>query len=266
MASVSIIMGVYNAEKYLEPAIESILNQTYRDFEFVICDDGSTDKTKEIVKNYVQRDQRIVWIENTANKGLGFSLNKCIDVSKGKYLVRMDGDDISTQNRVEKLVKLMDENPQYAVIGSGMILFDEAGEWGKSNPILKPNKMQVFKGPAVAHATTIMNASIIKKIGGYNSECDKYHAEDYDLWCRLVEADQSIMSTPDLLYKCRWDKVEYYKRRKVAYLIGYANLKFYWSKRFKMGFPGLLHCSITYVKAIIPSGIKKMYHQARLKK
>src|SRR5699024_2482214 len=128
------IMGVYNASKYIELAIESILKQSYTDFEFIICDDGSTDDTLRKLKEAEKNDSRIKIIENNSNSGLGYTLNRCIQSANGKYLVRMDGDDISTKDRIKKLVELAEENPKYPVIGSAMILFDDEQEWGKTKP------------------------------------------------------------------------------------------------------------------------------------
>lgn len=265
MTKVSVIMGVYNGANYLEESINSIINQTFKNFEFVICDDGSEDNSLSIIENKAQLDSRIKVLKNTSNKGLGYSLNECIKVSQGKYLVRMDSDDISVENRIEKLVQSLEERPEYAVLGSGMILFDNYEEWGVTTPIEFPNREQIFKGPAVAHATTIMNRKVIEEIGLYNTLADKYRVEDYDLWCRLAEAGYKIMNTNDCLYKCRWDREEYYKRRKLKHLMGYARYKFYWNKRLGFGFKGYLHSTFVVLKAIAPSFIKKKYHRLKLK-
>lgn len=264
MPKVSIIMGVFNVSKFVEEAIRSIVEQTYNDWEFIICNDGSTDETASIVKKWAKKDKRIVFIENVENMGLGFSLNRCIEIAKGEYLVRMDGDDISNENRIGKLIETAFLNPNYTVIGSGMILFDEKGEWGKTKPIEFPNKMQIFKGPAVTHATTIMKTQIIRKVGGYNPACDSCRIEDYDLWCRLAENNYLIMSIPDLLYKCRWDQVSYYKRRKISYLIGFAKLKLFWANRLELGLKGQIHSGIIFIKAFVPSFIKRFYHKQKL--
>lgn len=264
MPKISVIMGAYNIEQYMHDAIESIINQTFSDWELIICDDGSTDNTFKILKEYEKKDSRIKVLKNDNNYGLAYSLNKCIQVSQGEYLARMDGDDISLPNRFEEQVKAMDNNPEYTVIGSDVILFDEEGDWSKSNYIEKPTLMDVFKGPAVAHPTTIMRAQTIKQIGGYNTETDKCHAEDYDLWCRLYEAGYKMMNLNSILFKYRWDKKNYYKRRKLKYLLGYVKLKCYWCHRLRIGLKGWTYCLITFVKAITPAFIKKVYHRKTL--
>ncbi|MFQ5456478.1 MAG: glycosyltransferase family 2 protein [Nitrospirota bacterium] len=105
---VSLIMGVYNGERYLKEAIGSILNQSLRDFEFIIINDGSTDKTREILEGY--NDERLTIIEQEENKGLTFSLNTAMDHVRGKYIARMDADDISLPERLEKQVKFLEDH------------------------------------------------------------------------------------------------------------------------------------------------------------
>ena len=116
-------MSVYNGEKYLAEAIKSILNQTYKNFEFIIVNDGSKDNSVEIIKNYMKKDNRIVLIDRE-NKGLPYSLNEGISIAKGQYIARMDADDISLSNRFEKQIKYMEEN-KIDVCGSYIKLFGD---------------------------------------------------------------------------------------------------------------------------------------------
>ena len=121
---VSVVMSVYNSEKYLPEAIESILNQTYTNFEFIIINDGSTDNSLRIIKEYANKDKRIIVISRE-NKGLIFSLNEGIEVSKGKYIIRMDADDISLPNRLKIQLDFMEKNKDIAICGTVAITFDE---------------------------------------------------------------------------------------------------------------------------------------------
>jgi len=113
---ISVIMSVYNGEKYLREAIESILNQTFRDFEFIIINDGSTDKTSEILSSY--NDPRIVIINNKRNIGLTKSLNKGLKMVKGEYIARQDADDVSLPERLERMVNFLDMNRDVGLLGS----------------------------------------------------------------------------------------------------------------------------------------------------
>ena len=123
---VSVIMGVYNCEKTVAESIESIINQTYDNWELIICDDASTDNTCAIVESYARKyGGKIFFLKNSANRRLAYSLNRCLEAAKGKYIARMDGDDISLPRRLEKQVLFLESHPEYALAGTAMIPFDE---------------------------------------------------------------------------------------------------------------------------------------------
>lgn len=122
---VSVLMPVYNGAQYLQEAIDSILGQTYKDFEFVIIDDGSTDESAVIIANNAAKDNRIVSLRNENNLGICVALNKGLDISKGEYIVRMDCDDISEQNRLEVQVAFMDSHPEFGLVGSKIRIFGD---------------------------------------------------------------------------------------------------------------------------------------------
>ena len=126
MPKLSVIMPAYNAEKYIGEAIESILNQTFTDFEFIIIDDGSSDHTADIIKGF--HDERIRFIQNEKNSGVANTLNKGLELSQGEYIARMDADDISLPARFEKQVAFMEANPDVAVVGCGIELFGMSHE------------------------------------------------------------------------------------------------------------------------------------------
>ena len=124
---VSVIMSVYNGEKYLSKAIESILNQSYRNFEFIIVDDASTDSSLEIINEYLKIDNRIIILSNNVNIGLGSSLNKAIQFSSGEFIARMDSDDISIPDRLEKQINYLLEHKNIHILGGDQIIIDERG-------------------------------------------------------------------------------------------------------------------------------------------
>ena len=125
MPKISVVMPAYNAEKYIGEAIESILNQTFKDFEFIIINDGSVDHTKEIIREY--NDPRIVLLENDKNRGIVLSLNKGLDAATGKYIARMDADDIATKDRLEKQLEFL-QVKSYDMVGCNAIKIDENGK------------------------------------------------------------------------------------------------------------------------------------------
>lgn len=193
-------MSVYNGEKYLAEAIESILNQTYKNFELIIINDGSKDNSVEIIKNYMKQDNRIVLIDRE-NKGLPYSLNEGISVAKGEYIARMDADDISLPIRLEKQIYYMQKNELY-VCGSYIKLFknnikEQTIEYPLNNEDIK---FSLLFFSCLAHPTVIFKKEVFEKIK-YN--VDYKVAQDYQLWCDIVNANFKIGNIPEVLLNYR---------------------------------------------------------------
>ncbi len=191
-------MSVYNAEKYLRDAIESILNQTFIDFEFLIINDCSTDNSKNIILSY--KDIRIKYIENEKNIGLTKSLNKGIDLAKGEFIARMDADDISMPQRFERQINFFTQNPEFALCGTSLIVMNEQNEqistWNYENNNLKE---RLFFGNYFAHSS-IMAKTIVFKEFMYNENL--YAAQDYFLWSQIALKYQ-VTNLSELLIKYR---------------------------------------------------------------
>ena len=128
---VSVIIAAYNCENVVGEAIEAILNQTYENWELIICDDASTDNTATVLEKYAQLDSRITVLRNPENKKAAYSRNRCIEAAKGEYIAIEDADDWSMPKRLEKQVKFLDENALFDFVGTGGISFDENGIWSK---------------------------------------------------------------------------------------------------------------------------------------
>ncbi len=160
---VSVVMSVYNGDLYLREAIESILNQTYTNFEFIIINDGSIDKSSEIIKEY--SDPRIKLIEHE-NQGLARSLNKGIRMSNGEYIARMDSDDISFPTRLDKQVHFLLDNPDYVVVGSKAIIIEKGGAeifYHESYTAWEDIKTRLIKNP-IFHSSAMFRKEIAKKV------------------------------------------------------------------------------------------------------
>ncbi len=181
---ISVIMPVYNGEKYLRQAMESILNQSFSDFEFIIINDGSTDRTEEIVKSY--NDPRIVYLKNERNLGLSRSYNKGIGACRGQYLARMDADDISAPNRFERQIQFLKKRPYVDIVGSSLTFIDEKGRkcgvWRRQLDHTDIKFSSLFSTPMIH--PTIMGKTEVFKSHLYNEEL--YNSEDYELWSRLL--------------------------------------------------------------------------------
>ncbi len=205
MPPITVLMSVYNAEKYLSDAIESILNQTFRNFEFLIINDGSTDRSIEILHKYAAADERIRLVNNETNKGLIACLNDGIEKSVGEYIARMDADDISLPYRLEKQYDFLEKHPNYVCVGCKSIMIDPHGEDLKVFPFYGGNEAIVKAmlngvGGAIIHPSAMIRKSTLLKSGGYNP--DFLHAEDMDLFLRLTELGL-VANIPEILFKYR---------------------------------------------------------------
>lgn len=192
---VSIIMSVYNSEDYLKEAIDSILGQTYANLEFIIIDDASTDRSLDIVKSY--NDKRILLIKNEVNIGLAASLNKGIEIARGKYIARMDSDDISQSNRIYEQVKYLENNPDILCYGSWARYFgDNMPRSLKIKHFLRlydtfrvPLKYEDIKASLLfwipfVHPTVMFNSALLRQNNLVYNPCLR-RAQDYELWSRL---------------------------------------------------------------------------------
>ncbi len=199
---VSIILPAYNCEKYITSSVASILEQVYDNFELIIVNDGSTDKTNEILSSL--NDQRIRILENHGNKGLIFSLNRAIDEAKGEYIARMDADDIAVNDRIEKQVHWLIHHPETDVAGTFIKIIDEKGnekaEWKLDRATASANSIRkaMVKENCLAHPTIMAKADVLKK---YKYATSQKNIEDYDLWLRILADGLVIEKLPQsLLY------------------------------------------------------------------
>ena len=186
MPTISVIMSVYNEEATIAEAIESVIAQTYTDWEFIIINDCSTDRTLEILKRYARQQDRIRILENRHNLGLAASLNKGIKAAQGKYIARMDGDDVSYRERLEKQVAFMKDNPIVDVLGAGAELIDENGKTlAYTNLPETHDKLSanIHKICPFFHSSVIMRKEFLEQSGGYNDRFRR--CQDFDLWSRM---------------------------------------------------------------------------------
>ena len=180
---VSVVMPVYNSQQFVGKAISSILKQSFRKFEFIIINDGSNDKSEEIILSF--KDERIIYVNNKKNLGLIASLNIGIQKSKGKYIARMDADDISLSSRFEHQVNFLNQNPGIGVCGSWYYSFP-------SFPLIKVKghsdseilRTVLLFSPCLCHPATMIRKKVLTENNLQYSENAK-HLEDYDLWVRM---------------------------------------------------------------------------------
>lgn len=199
MALASVLLPNYNNASFLKEAIDSVLNQSFTDFELVIIDDGSTDNSIEIIKSYA--DSRVILIEKEKNSGIVDSLNLGLKHCNKKYILRMDGDDISVPDRFEKLVTFMEKHPQIGVCSSSLQLFGALNEVRNVDRGSKRLKAGMIHGTTVPHAPCIMRTSILKE-NNIQYRNDHPHMEDYDLFFRMKNIT-NFENLKDILYLYR---------------------------------------------------------------
>lgn len=240
---VSVVMGIYNCEKTLKESMDSLLNQTYKSFEIILCEDGSKDNTLQIAKEYAQKyPQKVRLIQNKTNKGLAYSLNRCIEISTGEYIARMDADDIAYKDRLEKQMSYLESHPEYALVGSQAFLFNEDGIWGVRKTKNDPLKKDFLFGSQFIHPTIIIKKEILNQVGNYTVSKATLRAEDYDLFMRLYAAGFVGHNLEEILLNYREDTTTF-KRRAYKYRLDEAKVRYEGFKKMKLmpiGFPYVL--------------------------
>ena len=259
MARVAIIMGVYNGEKYVAKSIESILDQSFEDFELIICDDASTDSTVQILEKYAALDSRIRLIVNEKNHKLAYSLNKCIEMSDSEFVARMDDDDFSHRNRIEIQVKFLEQNPSYALVGTSCTLFDNNGKWGKKLYNGPRSRRDIFKRDTFIHPSVLMRRECIKRVGGYSTNIKYERVEDYELWVRLYAAGYIGYNLPDILLDY-YEDLSSYKKRKYKFRINEFVIKCEARKKLHLPLHYFLECFKPLLVGIIPAKIMIKIH------
>ena len=199
MPHISVLMPAYNSEKYIKEAIESILTQSFLDFEFIIINDGSTDETEFIIKKFT--DPRIKYIKNEINRGLIYTLNKGLELAQGKYIARMDADDISHPQRFQKQVDFLNVNLNVSLVGTAFSIIgtDKITHHPKVNDQIK---IKLLTDTSLAHPSVMfLKDDFLKKRLFYDPTC--INAEDYKLWTDVSIAGLKIANLDDVLLKYR---------------------------------------------------------------
>ena len=183
---ISVLMGIYNCASTLQEALDSLYAQTYQDFKIILCDDGSKDDTLKIAEENAKKHPNVVVIKNERNMGLNYTLNHCLEYADTEYCARMDGDDISLPTRFEKEINFLDEHPEYAVVSTPMIYFDENGEFRRGVVTEGEPKKEIFNnGSPFCHAPCMVRTEAYKAVGGYTVASKLLRVEDYHLWVKL---------------------------------------------------------------------------------
>lgn len=228
---VSVIIPAYNCEKYIEEAVESIENQEYKNIEIIICDDGSTDKTKDKINQLAKKYKNIIPLFNSKNLKIVKARNKCLEECNGEFITSQDADDYSEKSRLKIQVEFLKRHSEIGYVSCGMYKVDEKG---KKIGKVEFNEKQItdkdfVKGSPAAHAPTMFRREVLEKSNGYRDDKITRCIEDYDLFFRLQILGIKGYLLSDILYYYRQDnnfkkrrnykcRIDEYKIRKKYYI------------------------------------------------
>lgn len=260
---ISVIMGIYNSRSkdILKQALNSILNQTYRGFELIICDDGSTNDCIKWAKDICKDDKRVKFIENKQNKGLAYTLNYCLEEAKGEYIARMDDDDESHLDRFEKQMNFLDNNPEISLVGSNANLFDFNGEWGVLKYPEYIEKRDFLYNSPIVHSSIMARREAFDLVNGYRDLKKTLRVEDYDLFMRMFAKGIKMYNFNEPLIEYREDK-ESIKKRKFKYRFNEMYVRYHGFKELKiLNLKNYIYVIKPLIAGLIPNKILR-----RLKK
>ncbi len=254
---VSVIMGVFNQwdEKVLKESVDSILKQTYSNLEFIIWDDGSHPEAAKIIQKLDGLDERIIVAGKEENRGLAYSLNECIRLAKGKYIARMDADDISKPLRIEKQVAFLETHPEYGWCGTDAELFDENGVWGlRPMPEIPCFKDYYYYSPYI-HPSVMFRAELFDENLGYLASEETLRCEDYEIFMNLAKCGQKGYNLKENLF-CYRETRDSYKKRKVKFRLNEAKIRYKNYKKMGILFPiGWIYVFRPVAACMIPTKV-----------
>lgn len=260
---VSAIMGIYNCEDTLGEALACIIHQTYDNWEIILCDDASTDNTKAVAEQYVQRfPEKIRLLRNETNQGLNYTLNKCLMKAKGEYIARMDGDDTCSPDRFEKEVGVLNNNPDIAIVSTDMLFFDEIGIWGRTNAKERPEPNDFIKETQFCHAACMVRKEAYDAVGGYTVDKKLLRVEDYHLWIKMYGKGYRGINIKEPLYQMRDDR-NAIKRKKFKYRVNEAYVKTIAIRSFSLPVYSYLACLKPIILGFMPSGLYRTLHRMK---
>lgn len=262
---ISVILGIYNCSDTLSEAIECILCQSYTNWELILCDDGSTDHTYEIAKDYAARyPEKIILLRNDKNRGLNYTLNHCLQYVSGEFIARMDGDDHCSKDRFAIELEVFDKEPELSIVSTDMVFFDESGIWGRIQHPDYPEKKDFPHESPFCHAPCLVRKEAFDAVCGYSEEERLLRVEDYHLWIKMYAAGFRGKNIHEPLYQMRDDR-NAYSRRKFKFRINEAYVKVTAVK--ELGLPKwmLLYALRPIITGLMPNFLYDWLHKTRLR-
>ncbi len=266
LEKVSVIMGLYNCAGTLPQAIESILNQTYDNWELIMCDDGSSDNTYAVALEFRDKyPEKIILIRNERNSYLAATLNHCLRYATGTYVARMDADDISLPERFERQVDFLRKNSEYQLVGTAMQLFDDSGDLSVLSRPEQPDKYSLRNGTVFSHPTIMTYKYVYDELGGYTVSRRTIRGQDYDLWFRFYARGFKGYNLSDVLYRFKEDLGAVRRRTIKTRIDNYKTILI----GFKLlNYPLCWYIKPTFLlaKCMVPPYLQFLYHRCKGRK
>ena len=256
-SKISVLMGIYNCADTLEQAVASIQNQTYTNWELILCEDGSSDNTYKIAQSLAAEDDRIVLLRNERNMGLNATLNRCLLVATGEYIARMDGDDDCVPERFERQIDLLEHHPEFQITSCPMKLFDETGEWGQTTVPEYPSPEDVVSGTPISHAAVMLRKECMDAVGGYTVDKRMLRVEDVNLWIKLYAAGYRCHNIQEPLYRMRNDQ-NALNRRKYIYRVNSVYVRLLGCKMLNLGPKSYLQACKPMINGLVPAKLRQL--------
>ena len=262
---ISIISGIYNCAETLSEAIESILAQTITDWEWILCDDASDDDTYREAKKYTDRyPGKFILLRNERNMGLNYTLNRCLQYTKGKYIARMDGDDLCSPERFAEELQCLEENLEIAIVSTDMEFFDETGTWGRISHPEYPQNRDFLGGSPFCHAPCMVRKEAYDAVSGYSVDRKLLRVEDYHLWIKMYAKGFRGQNIGKPLYQMRDDR-NAYSRRKFRYRINEAYVRLLLVKELKLPFYTVVYALRPIIVGLLPGKLYDLLHKRNLR-
>ena len=264
---VSIIMSVLNGEKYVRKGIESIINQSFTDWEFIICDDGSSDGTMKILQKYAEKDKRFIILRNDSNMGLAYSLNRCIEIARSDILARQDADDESLPTRLAVQYEFVKTHSEYAIVGTAWYSVNQ--DTGESNlciPLEKPTAKQMVWLGSFMHPSWMMQKKRLQRVGFYTTGKLTMRDQDYHLVMKLLSVGESIYNLREPLYLYTDDASTFNRTKNWGRVKGLMWVRYDSYKRNKLPLWCYVGVLKPLIKMLLPNCVTKMYYYSAKRK
>ena len=256
----TIITGIHNGHlPQLQQAMDSVLSQSLGDFQWLICDDGSRTPVRSFLEDAAQKDTRIRLLRNGENRGLAYSLNRCIRHAKTELLVRQDGDDLSLPGRFARLVPFMEQHPEYALVSSNISLFDENGVWGRMCYPECPQREDFLFSLPFMHGAVGLRRETLLRAGGYRVSRRTGRCEDLELFMRLYAMGETGYTIQEELYGYREDS-EAQNRRRYRHRMAEAIVRLEGFAKLGLLPRGVVYAGKPLVVGLLP---KKLLHRMK---